>query len=209
MDLLDALSWRYAVKVFDRSRKVPAETVERLAEAVRLTPTSLGLQPFRLVIVQDQAVKDALDEACWGQVQCSTSSHVFVLTCCNDVDATYVDRFMAQLVAERDLSDEVATRFRGLVDGFLERLSPAAQAAWEEKQAYIGLGNLLTAAAIEGIDACPMEGFEAAGVDKLLGLAGRGLRPVLLCPIGYRDASDHYQNFPKHRIASDAFKVVI
>jgi len=209
MSLIKALQWRYAVKLFDRERKVAQEMVDRLVEAVRLTPTSLGLQPFRLLVVQDPIIKDALDGACHGQPQPGSSSHVFVFACCTDVDDEFVERYVEQLASERDMTPEAAGKFRSMVLGYLKATPAEAQPAWVEKQAYIGLGNLMTAAAIEGIDTCPMEGFDPAAVDRLLGLSEENLRSVLLCPIGYRDASDHHQTYAKVRVPTEDFATTI
>ncbi len=207
MDVIKALEWRYAVKLFDRERQVPQEAIDRLVEAVRLTPTSFGLQPFRLMVVDDPATKEALNAACYGQVQTGSSSHVFVLTCMTDfgVKSDYVDKFFSQHIEERNLDADAAEQFRSLVTRFLSSLSGEAKTAWEDKQAYIGLGNLMTVAAVEGIDACPMEGFVPSAVDEILGLAAKNMRPVLLCPVGYRHEDDYYQNYTKIRVSQGDF----
>jgi nitroreductase len=211
MDIIKALEWRYAVKLFDPERKIPQESVDRLVEAVRLTPTSWGLQPFRLLVVEDAAIRSSLDGACYGQVQTGTSSHVFVFACRQDitVGGEFVENFFAETIKQQNMSPENAEKFRGIITGFLKSLSPEAQAVWEEKQAYIGLGNLMTVAAVEEIDACPMEGFVPKAVDEILGLSEKNLRPVLLCPVGYRHADDYYQNYKKIRVPTQDFVTVI
>ena len=204
MEIIEALNWRYATKKFDKSKKVPAETVEKLIEAVRLTPTSFGMQPFRLIVVEDRALLESLDEHCWGQIQPGTCSHMFVLATLNTIDAAYIDKMVDTAIAERDLGEK-GEGFRGVVQGFLARQTEEQVALWAAKQAYVGLGQLMTAAAVEGIDTCPMEGFVPPQVDAALGLTEMGLRSVLLCPIGYRAEDDHYQQYKKLRLPPEEF----
>ncbi len=208
MEIITALNWRYAVKKFDKSRKVPAETVEKLIEAVRLTPTSLGMQPFRLVVVEDRALLASLDEHCWGQIQPGTCSHLFVLATLKTIDTAYIDKMVNMAIAERDLGDK-GQRLRDMVQGFLGRQTEEETARWAAKQAYIGLGQLMTVAAVEGIDTCPMEGFLPAQVDAALGLADKDLQSVLLCPIGYRAEDDHHQHYKKLRVPTSEFTIRI
>lgn len=204
MELIKALNWRYAVKKFDKNRRVPAEMVDKLIEATRLTPTSFGLQPFRLIVVENRELLASLDEHCWGQIQPSTCSHLFVLASVNEVDTAYADKMVDQMIAERDLGEK-GEGLRGMIHGFLGRLTEEQLDAWADKQAYIALGNLMTAAAIEEIDTCPMEGFVPQMVDAALGLPKLGLRSVLLCPIGFRAEDDYYQNYNKLRVDAGEF----
>lgn len=204
MELLEALQWRYAVKKFDKDRKVPAEMVEKLIEATRLTPTSFGLQPFRLLVIEDPVLLASLDDYCWGQIQPGTCSHMFVLASLSDIDTAYADRMVDQMIAERNLGEK-GEGLRGMIHGFLGRLTEEQVGLWADKQAYIALGNLMTAAAVEGIDTCPMEGFVPEQVDAALDLPEKGLRSVLLCPIGYRAEDDHYAQYKKLRIPADEF----
>jgi len=208
MEIIEALNWRYAVKKFDKNRKVPAETAEKLIEAVRLTPTSFGMQPFRLIVVEDRELLESLDEHCWGQVQPGTCSHLFVLATLNTIDAAYIDKMVDHVIAERDLGEK-GEGLRGVIQGFLARMTEEETATWAAKQAYIGLGELMTAAAVEGVDTCPMEGFVPAKVDGALGLPDKDLKSVLLCPIGYRAEDDHYQHFKKLRLPADEFTIRI
>jgi len=205
MDLIKALNWRYAVKNFDADRKVDPALVAQLVEAARLTPTSLGLQPFRLVVVENPDLKAKLDGASFGQVQPGTCSHLFVFACLTNLDEAYADGLIDQMATERNMESGPVESFRGMVKGFMGRLSREDQTTWEDKQAYIGLGQVMTAAALLGVDTCPMEGFDPAQVDEILGLCAQNLRPVLLCPIGYRSEDDKYQHQKKLRLPTEDF----
>lgn len=109
------------------------------------------------------------------------------------------------MAVERDMDEGPVESFRGMVRGILGSMSRPDQTTWEDKQAYIGLGQIMTAAALLGVDTCPMEGFDPAKVDEILGLCAHNLRPVLLCPVGYRSGEDKYQHQKKIRLATGEF----
>lgn len=206
MELLDALNWRYAVKKFDVERKVAPETVEKLIEAARLTPTSIGLMPFRLLVIEDRELLTSLGRHCWGQMQPETCSHLFVLASLKTVDIPFADKVMDRVIEERDLGEK-GEGLRQMVHGYINNMTDEQVVAWVDKQVYIALGQLMTAAAIEGVDTCPMEGFVPTKIDEALGLAEKDLRSVLLLPIGYRAKDDHHQNYKKIRPEKDEFLV--
>lgn len=207
MDIIEKLNWRYAVKEFDANKKVPQETVKRLLEAVNLSATSMGLQQFRIMVIEDQEMKDRLFELSGSQKQINTASHILVFACLNNLDEEYIEKYADKMALERNLPENKTTdlklRFKNMVGSIPED----QKAIWEEKQAYLGLGNLLTVAAIEGIDTCPMEGFNREKYDEILGLKEKQLRSVVVCPIGYRSENDPFQHYKKVRLPLEDFMV--
>jgi len=203
--LQEKLAWRYATKKMDPARAVPAETLERILEAIRMAPTSSGLQPFEVVVVANPALRAEMAKAANGQQQLVDGSHVLVFAAWDNYTAERIDAVAAQNVAERGPNPGLAQYFESLKAAYLPR---PAQANFEHaaRQAYIGLGLAVTAAAFEEVDATPMEGFDPAAMDAVLGLADRGLRSVAILPLGYRDASgDWLVNMKKVRRPAEDF----
>ena len=187
MDFLERLNWRYATKKMLAGRTVPEATVERILEAARLAPTSSGLQPFEIVLVTSPEVKERLSAAAWGQSQVKDASHLLVFAAWSNYTAERVDAFFDLSAQVRGIRPEGAETYRKrLHDTMLDR---PAQENHEHaaRQAYLAMGFALAAAAVEGVDSTPMEGFDPAQVDAILGLPARGLRAVTLMPLGYRD----------------------
>lgn len=200
--IIDSLKWRYAVKKFDAARKLDQETVAKLEEALVLSASSFGLQPWKFVVVTDQAIKDQLPAESWGQTQPADCSHLVVICRRLDLDEAYVDRYLELIAAARNTTVDSLAAYGGMMKGFVG--GPVDKATWMAHQCYIALGNLLTVAAAMKVDACPMEGFDKAAYDRILGLKEKGLAPVVLCPLGYRAADDKYAEAPKVRFpASD------
>jgi nitroreductase len=205
-DLLQSLGWRYATKRFDPDRKIPAPTWEALEAALVLAPSSFGLQPWRFLVIQDPDLRARLRPACWNQPQITEASHLVVFLARQTLGTAEIDHFLARIAEVRDLSLESMASYRdmmvgSLVTGGLRDRIPA----WTTDQVYIALGTYLTAAAVLGIDACPMEGFDAAAVDQILGLEGTPWHAVVMAPAGYRDAGDKYAalakvRFPAHEV---------
>ncbi|MFG6442240.1 NAD(P)H-dependent oxidoreductase [Roseateles sp. LKC17W] len=204
--LIDKLKWRYATKKMNPALPLPQDKLDRILEAVRLTATSSGLQPYEVLIVQDPALRARIREHAWKQAQVTDASHLLVFAAWDNYTADRINQMF-------DLTNEV----RGFKnDGWeayrQQLLSVYPQRSAEEnfqhaaRQAYIGLGTALIAAAEEQVDATPMEGFDPAQVDEILGLKARGLRSVLLLPLGYRQADgDWLVNLKKVRRAKDQF----
>ena len=203
--LLGQLNWRYATKQFDPSRKISPEDWEALEEALVLSPSSGGLQPWTFVVVDDPAVREKLSPASFGQAQVKDASHLVVFTAKKNFGAADVDAHIAHTAEVRGVPVEALAPFRNmLVGGIVEAMDPVALRAWAARQACIALGNLLTSAALLGIDACPMEGFIPAQYDSILGLEERGLASVVICTLGYRAATDAYAGLPKVRFPKDS-----
>ncbi len=188
MDFLERLHWRYATKKMLAGTKVPEATVERIVEAARLAPTSSGLQPFEVIVVTNAEVKERLSVAAWGQSQVKYCSHLLVFAAWSNYTPERIDAFF-------DLSAELRGGRTEGSEAYRKRLHATVlpQDATENhhhaaKQAYLAMGFSLAAAAIEGVDSTPMEGFDAARVDEILGLSARGVHAVTLLPLGYRDA---------------------
>ncbi len=202
--LLDCLRWRYAVKQFDAERKIPAETWAALEQTLVLTPSSWGLQPWKFIVVTDSALKASLVAASYGQTQVSDCSHLLVIAAKRKMTADDVDRYIrAAKQAQRD-SAEGLDKLRDIIVGdIVEGPRSADATGWAKLQCYIALGNFMTAAALLGVDACPMEGFSAAKFDEALGLEEKGLTTAVLCPAGYRSADDKYAAKPKIRFPAE------
>lgn len=202
--LNEKLNWRYATKKMDATKAVPADKVARILEAVQLAPTSSGLQPFEVIVVTNKDLREKLKAAAYGQAQITDGSHLLVFAAWDTYTAERIDGVVAGLEAARGgKSEGVTTYFDSLKAQYLPR---PAQVNFEHaaRQAYIAFGIGLTAAAFEGVDATPMEGFDPVQVDEILGLSARGLRSVTLMPLGYRDAgSDWLAGLPKVRRAKE------
>lgn len=201
--LLHQLQWRYATKRFDPARKISPEDWAVLAEALVLTPSSFGLQPWKFWVVTNPEVKAQLLPLSWKQVQIVEGSHVVVLAAKKDLSADDVDRYLARISEVRNVPIENLAGFRKMMIGALVPPPPGFDInEWAAKQVYIALGNFMTAAAVMGIDTCPMEGIEPAKYDALLGIAEKGYATVVACVAGYRAADDKYATTPKVRFAT-------
>lgn len=207
--LLEQLNWRYATKQFDPGRKISAVDWATIEEALALSPSSGGLQPWKFVVVTDPAMRAKLLPASYGQKQVTDASHLVVFAAKNNLSEADVDEFIKRISAVRGAPVESLTPFREmLVGGIVKSMDEATRNAWARNQAYIALGNLLTSAALLGIDACPMEGFDRAQYDEILGLRAKGYATAVIATLGYRSSEDKYAGalkvrFPKERIIAN------
>ncbi|PAW65533.1 MAG: NAD(P)H-dependent oxidoreductase [Opitutia bacterium Tous-C1TDCM] len=198
--LVAALNWRYAVKKFDPTRMIPAETWTALEQALVLTPSSIGLQPWKFLVVTTPEVKVRLTAASYRQSQAAECSHFVVFTVRQDLDAEHVDRHLARMAEVRGVTVESLAKFRTMTMGNLERArNDGTLDTWQTHQIYIALGQFMASAAVLGIDTCPMEGIEPAKFDEILGLQGTGYATVVACAAGYRWPEDKYATTPKVR----------
>jgi nitroreductase len=201
--VLEQLRWRYATKKFDPGRSIPTEDWQALAESLVLTPSSFGLQPWKFWVVTNPEVKAKLLPISFKQTQVVDGSHVVVLTARKDLSADHVDRYLARISEIRGVAVENLAGFRKVMISALVPPPPGFDInEWAAKQCYIALGNFMTAAAMMGIDTCPMEGIEPAKYDALLGIAEQGYATVVACVAGYRAADDKYATTPKVRFAT-------
>jgi nitroreductase len=202
--LVAALQWRYATQKFDPAKKIPATDWHAFEQALVLAPSSIGLQPWKFLVVTDPAVKTQLQAASYRQPQPADCSHFVVFAVRRNLDAEHVERHIRRVMEVRGVAEESLAKFRAMTLRNLERARAAGTLdAWQEHQTYIALGKFLAAAAVLGIDTCPMEGIETAKFDEVLGLTGSGYGTVVACAAGYRHADDKYATMPKVRFKSD------
>ena len=199
--LLSQLSWRYATKRFDPARVIAPETWSALEQALVLAPSSFGLQPWRFVVVTEAALRAKLRAAARNQPQITDASHLVVFQALSAVDAAHVDRHLAVIERLRKpAADALATQRQRLLDTVVN--DPQRGEAWAARQVYIALGQFLAAAALLGVDACPMEGVERPAYDALLNEPGSPFRTVVVAPTGYRAVDDPAAAQPKVRFAA-------
>ena len=199
MSLLDKLQWRAAIKNFDHTKKVTTQQLDALLAAVQLAPSSAGLQPYRILVVENPEIREKLREAANGQAQLTQSSHVIIFAAETVVDTAYAAKYIDLIAKTREIGREHLVGFEQTIVNMLNGLTEEQKIAWATKQAYIALGVLLSAAADLGIDACPMEGFKAGKFDEILGLSKLGLTSVVIAPIGFRSDEDVYSKMAKVR----------
>lgn len=200
MNLIEQLNWRYATKRMNGT-KVPQEKVDRILEAIRLAPTSYGLQAFKVFEIEDEAIRERIfNEAC-PQPQIKEGSHILVLAANKKVTAEMVDDYMNNIAATRQIPVDVLAGFRAAFDGAVAGTAEQ-NFVWNAHQTYLALGMGLAAAALEQVDATPMEGFNPAALDQVLGLSEQNLGSVTILALGYRDAAnDHLATDAKVRKA--------
>lgn len=199
--LLSSLRWRYATKRFDPERRISPETWGMIEESLVLTPSSFGLQPWQFLVIGDPAVRADLAVESWGQTQVTDASHFVVLTARTDLEDGDITGWIERMSEVQGGSPETLAPLKQVIDGFVGGLDTAARRNWNFHQAYIALGQLMAAAAMLGIDTCPMEGINPAGYDRLLGLDGTGYTTAVACALGHRAADDRYAEMPKARYA--------
>jgi len=199
--VIDALQWRYACKVFDPCREIPEATWNDLEQSLVLTPSSFGLQPWKFLVVRDKALRESLVPAAYNQRQVADCSHLLVLAVPRIMEEAHIDANIQRMVEVRGGTADALAGFRKMVCGFRSGMAArdGALEQWAKLQAYLALGQFMLAAALHGVDACPMEGFAPAKFDEALGLTGRGLTTAVLCPVGYRSPDDRYAGLPKVR----------
>ncbi|PCI33006.1 MAG: NAD(P)H-dependent oxidoreductase [Flavobacteriaceae bacterium] len=209
MDIIKSLEWRYATKKFDASKKLSTQQIETLKEAFNLTATSYGLQPIRLVVVSNQAMKESLVPHSFGQHQVADASHLLVICIQEQITTKDINANFDQQLAERNVEEKDIEGFRNFLLDSFDKMTLDKHQEIGKLNAYIALGNLLTVCAIEKIDACPMEGFIPAKYDEILGLKKYQLKSVLALPVGYRDANDFMQKMAKMRKTLDQITITI
>lgn len=188
--IIQQLEWRYATHEFDTAKKLSTEQEHTVLEALRLAPSSFGLQPWKFIVITDPAIRAKLREQAWGQAQITDASHLVVLCSVKNLDKNYVDHYIDFISQERGIAKENLQNLHNMIMGSIESKNPEGLKSWAQKQVYIALGVLLTTCAIEHIDACPMEGFSPEGFDQILGLDQQGLQSTVLCAIGFRKEDD-------------------
>jgi nitroreductase len=202
--LINQLNWRYATKQFDPQRKISLENWTTLEEALVLSPSSAGLQPWKFIVVTDRATREKLLPASWGQRQIVDASHLVVFATKKNLGEADVESYINRIAEVRGVTLESLAPFRDMVvGGIIKSMDDSTRAAWAARQAYIALGNFLTSAALLGIDACPMEGFESEKYNEILGLDKRGFSAVVVATAGYRSTEDKYAALKKVRFPKE------
>lgn len=210
MDVLEALNWRYAVKKFDPTKKLSVEQIDRIKKALQLTPTSMGLQLMKFVMVESKEIKKKITPIAYHQPQIEEASHLLIMCRKTDVKPEDIDSFIEEAAAVNEL--EVSHKSMQDYDKSL-RVSLAIpeeqQKIWMDNQVYIALGNLMTVCAVEGIDACPMEGFNRQKLNDELGFTKQNLDAVVIFALGYRSEEDYRLQFKKvRRPMKDLFETI-
>ncbi len=206
MELLDRLNWRYATKKMNPAKRVPQDKVERILEAARLAPTSSGLQPYEIFVVTNADVREKIKPIAWGQGQITDCSHLLVFAAWDDYTAERINMMFDLTNAERGIKSEGWENYRKLLLNTYPGRGAEANFQHAARQAYIGMGAALIAAAFDGVDSTPMEGFDANALDEILGLRAKGLRSVAIMPLGYREEDkDWLVNLKKVRRSRDQF----
>jgi nitroreductase len=200
-NISEALAWRYATKKFNPSKKLSSGELSIITEAMRLAPTSYGLPVWRAIVVTNDAVRAKLRAAAWDQPQITDASHLIVIAVKRSIDAALVDAYISEIASVRGIPAEALTGFGDMMKGSLSGKSPEQLHEWASRQAYIALGFGLEAAALSGIDACPMEGFDAKQFDEILLLGDLDLASVVVMPVGHRSEADASSAYKKVRFS--------
>jgi len=199
MNIINSLEWRYATKKFDPSKKLSAQQIEILKNAFNLTATSFGLQPLKLIVIENKALQEEFVKYCYYQRQVADASHLLVLCIEKDTTSDDINAYFDLEKEVRGVSEEVISKFRNqLVDMYQNKTLEEKQLS-ATYQTYIALGNLMTVCAVEKIDNCPMEGFVPEKIDALLNLPAQNLKSVLLMPVGFRAEDDFMSTMKKVR----------
>lgn len=198
MHVIDALYWRYSVKQFSDQTLQPWQ-VNQLLEATQLSPSSYGLQPYKVLVVTSHDVRERLVPFAFGQKQVAESSHLLVFATRTDIDTPLVDEYISLAKAKNSASPVSLAGFAEMAKGAINGMNQAQRARWAEQQTFVALGNMITSAAMMKIDTCPIGGFEPDAFDRILGLKEKQLTSTVICPIGIRDENDKYGQYEKVR----------
>jgi hypothetical protein len=203
INIIEKLKWRYATKKFDASKRLSQSKLNVLTESFNLTATSYGLQPLKMLVIGNTALKEQLVPITMKQQQVKNASHVLVLCTETEMNSDYIKQYFNLVAETRNTSRDVLSSFEGfLIDEFSEKSKMSVE-TWMAKQAYLALGNLLTVCALEDIDSCPIEGFEPKKYDELLGLKEKGLQSIVVLAVGYRAEDDFFSGLEKVRRGVD------
>lgn len=206
MSLIQDLKWRYAVKQFSEQSLSPTQ-LDGLIQSVQLSPSAYGLQPYRLIVVNDPALKHACISASYGQEKVAQCAHLLIFAHQNTLNQDDIANFIADLAHTQQRLPSDLVGYQAQIENDLLAKSDLQKQQWMQQQCYIALGTLLTFAANHRIDACPMTGFEPHKINQILGLNALNLNAAILCPVGIRSQADDYALKPKHRISKEQLVV--
>ena len=192
-------NWRYATKKFDATKKVSDADLQTLKDAIRLSASSYGLQPYQVILVENPELRAQLQPAAWGQAQLVDASHILVFANITNIGDAEIDAYLKNMAETRGLPIDALQGYGDFMKSKISTLPVEQRNVWTSKQTYLALGNLLNAAAELNIDVTPMEGFEPEKVNEILGLNAKGLNASLIATIGYRHADDATQSYAKVR----------
>ena len=202
MKLIENLKWRYATKRMEK-KKVTSKKLDAILDAIQLSASSFGLQPYTILVVKNQNTKLKLQAAAYNQAQLGESSHVLVFCVPQTITAADVSTFIKLVADTRGMPVSALAGYEAQIQSTVSGMSDAEKQNWSAKQAYVALGTALVAAAEQKVDACPMEGFDRQEFDKILGLAKKGLKSTVIMPIGYRSTEDIFAGAKKVRKAKE------
>ncbi len=205
--MIDQLKWRYAAKQYDTTKKISDTDFHKLVEAANLAPTSYGLQPFRVLSIQDAETRTKLREKSYGQAQITDASHLIVFVSEDQMTPEMIDAYIGRISQQRNVPTEALSGFGDYIKGAIGYKSEEDIKTWNQRQAYISLGFLLAQAAYLEIDSTPMEGFEPAAYAEILGLKNENA--VLVCALGYRSSEDSTQSHLKVRKTTEEFIQIV
>ncbi|MBU3021306.1 NAD(P)H-dependent oxidoreductase [Aestuariibacter sp. A3R04] len=198
MHVIDALNWRYSVKQFS-DQKLQQWQLDNLLEATRLSPSSYGLQPYKILVITSRAARERLKPFAFGQEQVSSGSHLLVFATRTDIDTLLVDEYVSLAQTKNGASPDSLARYAEMAKGAINSMNKTERALWAQQQTFVALGNMITCAAMMKIDTCPIGGFEPDAFDHILGLNEKQLTTTVICPIGKRDPNDKYGQYEKVR----------
>ncbi|MBK0379968.1 NAD(P)H-dependent oxidoreductase [Mucilaginibacter segetis] len=199
MSIIDSLEWRYATKKFDPDKKISPDKLADLLKAVQLSPSSAGLQHYKVVVVEDAAIRERLRLAGYNQPQITDASQLIVFAAETNLDAAYARNYIKNIAVTRGVSVESLAGFEQMILGAINSKTQDQKIIWAQKQAYIGVGVLISVASEMEIDTCPMEGFEPEKFDEILGLKEKNLTSTVIVAIGFRAEDDPYSKLLKVR----------
>lgn len=201
--LIESLKWRYATKKFDNTKKISAKDWQTLEEALILSPSSYGLQPWKFLVITDPATRKKLTPLSWNQTQVEDCSHYVVFLGRNSMDEDYISKFIQTTADARGMQASVLDGYKNMMIGDLVK-GPRSKiiGEWAARQVYIALGNFMTCAAMLGVDACPMEGIDPPKYDEVLDLKKTGYHTLVACAAGYRSKEDKHGTAAKVRFGA-------
>lgn len=203
MNYVEALQKRYSVKKFDSGKKIPEETLKNILEAGKLSASSLGLQPYKVLVIQTPETLQKLIPAFYNPSQISTCSHLLVIVTRRKIEDEYVNKYFGHISDVRDIPVENLDPFRKSIDFYLNLQDEQEILNWNERQGFLMLGTLMFAAAMEKVDSCPMEGFKPEVLSELLEIDPLSEKVSVTLALGYRSAEDHFQSMKKVRKPDD------
>ena len=204
-DILSLRNWRYATKKFDSSKKIPSEELHQVLEAIRLSASSYGLQPYEILVISNPEVREELRPHSWNQPQITEASHILVFASRTDFDEQMIDDYLDEISRIRKIERDSIEGYGDFMKKTLTPWTKERKAEWSARQAYLALGNALQAAAELDLDSCPIEGFVPEEYNRILALSDKQLSACVVMALGYRSEEDVNQHLKKVRTPKDQF----